>query len=63
MDSQALVWRGEPECVVDVGEDIQSHDTEVGPVSAGLVKGVIEERQVVEPRPGFDKFEFLKRKS
>ena len=59
MDSQALVWRGEPECAVDVGEDIQSHDAEVGPVSAGLGKGVIEERQVVEPRPGFDELERL----
>lgn len=59
MDSQILVWRGEPECAVDVEEDTQSHDAEVGPVSAGLDKGVIEDRQVVEPRLGFDGLERL----
>lgn len=59
MDSQILVWCGKPECAVDVGEDIQSHDAEVGPVSAGLDKGVIEERQTVEPRPWFDELERL----
>ena len=59
MDSQILVWRGKPECAVDVREDIQSHDAEVGPVSAGLGKGVIEERQAVEPRPGFDELKRL----
>ena len=59
MNSQILVWRGEAECAVDVREDIQSHDAEMGPVSAGLGKGVIKDRQVVEPCLGFDGLERL----
>jgi hypothetical protein len=52
MNSKILVWGGQTEGGVDIGENVQNYDAEMVSVCAGLGKVVVEARQALRPSSG-----------
>ena len=49
MNSKVLVWGGQTESGVDIGENVQNYDTEMVSVGAVLGEVVVEARETLKP--------------